>query len=312
MFKYSAIGFVLHRKCSASCDICCFSSSPESEECLDVDNVRRLIEESNQYPDIRSISFTGGEIFLDIDKLSMLVEVANSCGKKATCVTNGFWATGYSSTVEKLKGLQSLGLKVLHVSCDEFHLKYIPIENINNILLACQEINMPVAVNILILNESDASDTIRRFDSRLANLSLQISSCLPVGLAESKYPYGCFKRTLTPEHRFCPYDGIISVSYDGSVYPCFSQFVRDTALSLGNFIELSLSDIFSKIKNNALLYLLRNGSMDFFIGISRKLDINVPERITSPCELCSLFFSSKNIVRFLPYVREEMHRRGLA
>lgn len=54
------------------------------------------------------------------------------------------------------------------------------------------------------------------------------------------------------------YGGNLVVVYDRSIYPCCSQMVFETGLSIGDFKELSLHKVLKKVKNNSLLYLLKN------------------------------------------------------
>ena len=61
-------------------------------------------------------------------------------------------------------------------------------------------------------------------------------------------------------------------------------------------------------KNNGLLFLLRTEGLFPFIEYARtKLNIVLPNKIVSSCELCKLFFSKENINKFAPFVREKIN-----
>lgn len=81
--------------------------------------------------------------------------------------------------------------------------------------------------------------------------------------------------------------------------PCCSQAVVDTGLCIGDFNELSLEEALFKAKNNKLLYALRNSEMRcFYEYIKNFEDIELPDRVVNPCELCGHLFSPKLISRY--------------
>lgn len=63
------------------------------------------------------------------------------------------------------------------------------------------------------------------------------------------------------------------------------------------------------LKNNALLYFLRNANFSFYVDYAReKLKIDVPDKVVSPCELCSILFKDNKVDLYYEYV-ESMIRK---
>lgn len=98
----------LDSKCNASCDHCCFSSSPTSEVKMEKDYIRNLVNEFARSKTIEVISFTGGEIFLDYKFLKELMEIIKPYKKQITLISNGFWGGSQNKVEEYFKDMNSL------------------------------------------------------------------------------------------------------------------------------------------------------------------------------------------------------------
>ncbi|EGO5995623.1 radical SAM protein, partial [Enterococcus faecalis] len=81
---YDSVVVNLGARCNASCEHCCFSCSPTKKEALDKNEVINLVENFSNNPKIKTISFTGGEIFLNYPFLYNLLKIVNSSGKIST------------------------------------------------------------------------------------------------------------------------------------------------------------------------------------------------------------------------------------
>jgi hypothetical protein len=75
------------------------------------------------------LHFTGGEPFLDFERLLALTELATEIGYPSTFVeTNGFWATDDESAEQKLRSLQDAGLAGIMISANPFVLEHVAFE----------------------------------------------------------------------------------------------------------------------------------------------------------------------------------------
>lgn len=304
---YDTLGFTIHRACNAACSICCFSSSPACEEKLNVKRIKEYIDESKDIPEIKTIAFTGGEPFLNYDLLTDLICYAKKAGKKVNTVTNGFWAEDEEATYNRLSYLKKCGLDYLSLSHDSYHKKFVKTENIRNILRATTKLDIPTSLAIVKLKDEDVGKIIDEIGSEIYTASIKIGPCLPVGRAEKSFADDKFDRTIDSSKAKCFYGGNLVVCYDGTIYPCCSQVIVNTGLGIGNFEEISLKEAMSRLKNNALLYFLRNADMQFYAQYAKeKLGIKIPDKIVNPCELCEILFKKENIDSFYDYVMENI------
>jgi MoaA/NifB/PqqE/SkfB family radical SAM enzyme len=303
MCIYKNMVFVLHKKCNASCSMCCFESNPKSIEHLDINRVREYIIESEKIPGITDVSFTGGEPFLEYRKLLDLCRLAKDCGKRVRTITNGYWATTYNKALSRLKELKESGVIKLTVSHDNYHKEYIKTECVNNILKACNEIGLSCEVSLVKIRNEKVGDLIDKMAGELNNIPLNIIPCLPVGGANRVFSSDDFDRQITPEKTRCHYGSSFVISYDGGIYPCCSQVIFNTILKIGEFHDISLGAALYKLKNNSALYLLRNESMnDFSLWVKENTDIKIPSKVVNVCELCGLLFSPGNVIKIKEYI----------
>lgn len=300
---YNHFTIILHRKCTASCDLCCVQSKPSCQESLDIDRVKDYISSSIYCESIKSIGISGGEPFLEYDKVKELITLIKNTGKKASLMTNAYWATSYVEAYDKLTELKKCGLSSIGLSYDYFHSPYIKSENVSNVLLAANDMELNAGLNIVISKSHLAGEAIDSLGAATKEAQIMIFPCQKVGNAAINFDDTEYLRTRKSAGCYCKKGRGYSVTYDGTILPCCSPSVFSTALSIGNYEDLDVTSTLDKLKRNPYLYLLRTYGFDYFIDIARnKLDIEVPEYVVSACELCALFFNEKNIKKFDSYI----------
>ncbi len=289
--------------------MCCFESTPKSTETLDRDRILSYIAESKDIEEIKTISFTGGEPFLTFEDLTMLVTAAKKAKKKVTTITNGYWATTYQKAYDKLAVLKKAGLDHLSLSHDSYHREYVQTIYVKNILNAAVNLELHTTLAMVVVKDEKIGEIIDDLGNGLYSPQISVVPCLPAGGACKTFKDEQFDRSLAIRGLRCIYDGNIIVSYDGYIYPCCSQMVLDTGLTMGDYSKLTLHESLNKIKNNALLYLLRNEPLDGFVNYAKKeIGIEVPDKVVNACELCALLFCPKNIENFSPYVIDRVQQ----
>ena len=92
--------------------------------------IQEIIKQAALMPDIKTVGFSGGEVFLQFNILANMIKYASSLGLRTTCTTNGFWATSYDVALEKLTTLKKNGLTKLGLSMDYYHQEFINIQNL--------------------------------------------------------------------------------------------------------------------------------------------------------------------------------------
>jgi YydG family peptide modification radical SAM enzyme len=287
--------------------MCCFQSNPRCTESLDRERVKEYIRQTADIPDIKTVSFTGGEPFLTFQDLEEFIELASQSGKRVTTITNGFWARDYSIAFDKLSRLKALGLSHISLSHDNYHHEFVKSEYVKIVLEAAVQLEISTTLSMVVKKDEKVGHLIDSIGSGLYGPEIYVVPCLPAGGASIVFNDEDFHRTLSIEGLRCIYDGNIIVSYDGFIYPCCSQMILDTGLTVGSFERLSLSQALDKINNNSLLYLLRNEKFDFFIDIAiNKLGMVLPEKVVNVCELCAILFTPENVPLFAPFIMDRI------
>lgn len=303
---YNKLVLIMHRKCNAECSICCFKCGPESHEKLSLEKMLSYIDQAKNIDDITSISLTGGEPFLEYRSLVQLIKRTTDNGMSASTITNGYWATSYKKAYDRLSELKHYGLKHLNISHDKYHQEYVHSECVKNLLDAALQLGIATTLVMVATKNDSVGSIVNQLGNGLYGTSLSVSPCLPAGAA-ADYSDDQFDRLLDVEGLRCVYGRNMVVGYEGTVFPCCSQVIYDTGLGVGNYEEMSLDEAVSKLENNALLYLLRNEKMDFFINIAKNdLHIELPEKVVNVCELCSKLFTKENTPLFYPYVMKRI------
>jgi Predicted Fe-S oxidoreductases len=307
---YKTLAFTLYSKCSAACSMCCFECTPQSSDKLDVERVKDYIKESAEIDEITTISFTGGEPFLKYNLLLDLVKFASMYNKRVTTISNGFWATSYEVAYKKLSELKANGLQHISTSHDSYHKEYIKTEYVANLLRAASDLGLASTLAIVKMKDEDIGEILNKLGNSIYSTALEIVPCLPAGGAKKNFSNDSFDRTISTNQGLpCIYSGNIVVGFDGNIYPCCSQVVFETGLSIGNYHDLNLKEALLKTKNNGLLYLLRNKNLSLFSEFAKEsLNIEIPEKVVNPCELCSILFQKKNLPKYKEFIEQNIQK----
>ena len=140
---WRSVGFMLTYKCNCACEFCYYNCSPEKGGLMDVsmlvDTWASLIELAG---DNARIHITGGEPFLYWDHLIDCMSTAEKLGLGPVDMieTNGFWAESDSVVRQRLKLLDSLGMRRLKISCDPFHQQFVDIDLVRRLVRISTEL----------------------------------------------------------------------------------------------------------------------------------------------------------------------------
>ena len=298
----------LRRKCTAACRVCCFGCTPKSSAKLPKRLVHSVIAQSAGIKQIHAIAFSGGEPIIDPSEFKELVSAANVSGKRSYVTTNASWAASYEETFELLAFCKKNKLARVRVSPDKYHLEFVPIENINNVLLACQRLGIRSELNFVTLKGDKIGSIIDRLDSELWNLNISITPCSPVGAAKKNFPSESFIRGDVPITGLKCYEKhAIAIRYNGEVYPCCSTQLHSTALSLGNIRAASLEELYHKQNLDPVCMYLNIASFDELVKHAEKVGVPLPARVWNACELCGIFFGKKYFDVFASFIREHFN-----
>jgi hypothetical protein len=92
-----------------------------------------------------SVHIGGGEPFLNLDGLEMVVEMVRSMSVNIEYVeTNSSWFKGGESALEILSALREKGLSTLLISMSPFHNEHVPFYRVKGVIEACKEAKINV------------------------------------------------------------------------------------------------------------------------------------------------------------------------
>lgn len=103
-------------------------------------DILRLILQKVKNLGCHSVHIGGGEPFLNLDGLAMVVEVLRSLSINIEYVeTNSSWFKGRESALEILSALREKGLSTLLISMSPFHNEHVPFYKVKGVIEACKK-----------------------------------------------------------------------------------------------------------------------------------------------------------------------------
>lgn len=250
------VGMMLSWRCQARCRHCAYDCDPRQGRVMTIDEMIGLVDAARAVPWVDSFSLVGGEPFLHHTLLKQVCRhIKETCGYPFTISTNGSWAVTRTKAIEVLSELRDLGLRVLLVSVDDFHLEYVDPRRIEICASAALEVGLECYLQAIVTRSSRRVSDFKRMLSLPHDhpgLKWTESPCIPTGRAEDP--------ALAPELELewrnrpgtCSVLKVWMVDPQGNVSPCcgvpLSRF-----LQLGNAFEESLTHIVHRANVDPLL-----------------------------------------------------------
>lgn len=235
-------------------------------------------------------------------------------------VTNGFWATERDKAKQLLQSLPEICF--ISVSTDLYHLKFVPFENVKNVLWAAQECGIPFYVSTVADNMDDPD--YKRVYSELLKLTepekIRTGITFPVGRAadikdDLRY---CLSSEPCPE--VCQASSSPCIFPDGRVYGCIGPLIElkeQHPLYLGNLREHSVAEILDRSETNAILHALRLWGPARFVSWLREAGMSdhLPSVFVagSNCQACYSTLSDPAVRKWIRQLeQDEEFRRKVA
>ena len=167
-------GIITNYYCTSACGHCLYYCSPRwKKEYIDRETLINILKKITSFG-CRSVHIGGGEPFLNLAGLKMVVETVCSFKVNIEYVeTNSSWFKERKSAVETLSSLKERGLSTLLISMSPFHNEHIPFYKVKGVIEACREANISAFPWI-----SEFYSEIAAFDDRTTH---------PVSEYEEKY-----------------------------------------------------------------------------------------------------------------------------
>ena len=292
---FESIGIALTRKCTAQCEMCCFECGPDKTEELEEELVLRIIEEASEIDEIKRVGFTGGEAVLRGEFLIKAIVKVKEKGMKTSLTSNGFWGKTPEQAQKWLQQFKMAGLDSLTISIDEYHQNYVPIQSIRNIIRANRDVHLNISFAVGdSLGERDALSILKELGTDAYEIQLMMYPFMPVGRRENLEHV--ILKDIEDSWK-CHNQKLLSILYDGSVYPCCSQGVYGSHMCEGNIRDMSLREIIDRYKYLSMYSVLTHHNFGWLVEKAEEYGIEVSKKSYSPCALCHELFSNEEFVK---------------
>jgi MoaA/NifB/PqqE/SkfB family radical SAM enzyme len=295
--KYQQFGIIVTDRCSAACKFCGWRCSPRNRGVIPLELAKSAMDQAAALGIRQRLGLTGGEALLYPELVAEILSYGKSAGFQASSIaSNGFWGAWPREKIDQMLSLIEKNCNLICFSMDSFHAEYVPEQSVWNAATAAAEHGIRVSFSVAdVCGERGAGPYLASLSEKALKHSYSLYPLERIGNAEN-LPEELFVKTLSREDEWgCPAGGLISVMYDGRVFPCCNPGIFDTDFSLGSLQEHSLQDLLSNSRGIKRLRILQDPKyfrelMEWAAG---ELKIEIPEQMTSACELCYRVFRSQ-------------------
>lgn len=200
-----------------------------------------------------------------------------------------------------MEKLCELGLRVLTISCDDFHNEYVSIDCINNILDACIQLPIKVNINMTVTKTNTGNEILKKLNDHLLGTAVTRFSAVPAGNALKLDDSDLYYKLDIENAMKCsePTSGMV-VHHDGYIYPCCSPLVFDSALRLGSIRKQGLEELNKKFHSNFLIYIIKKEGFNWFIKKCKERGYNqFKDKYIASCQLCYELFKDNYVMDLL-------------
>jgi pyruvate-formate lyase-activating enzyme len=310
------IGLMQTLKCPITCPHCIVEAGPHRKKEMRFENSLEWMEQARRYRNgyIEGLALTGGEPFFNVKNLRKVSNHGKDLGFTISAVTNAFWATSKKKAISVLRKLPAL--RMLCISTDEFHQKFIPFENIRNAAYAAEKCKIVYSFAICTPNFEDPNylkileeiSKITDGDQR----KIRISVTFPVGRAEKKSKDFDYKMTSQPPIGACRMACSPIVFPEGKVMGCIGPVIGlDTnhPLVLGNLMKNSLAEILDKAEMDTALHAIRIWGPHKLLSklkeYNHRLALPTDYIDECTCDICYRIFKDQKILNILDEIQRE-------
>jgi MoaA/NifB/PqqE/SkfB family radical SAM enzyme len=310
----SNIGLMQTYCCTIACPHCIVEAGPHRKEEMRLEDSFDWLKQASEYRDgyINGLALTGGEPFFNLENLKKVSNYGKELGFAVSAVTSAFWATSKETALDLLSKLPAL--RLLAVSTDEYHQRFIPFENIKNAVSAAVECG--IAYNIAVCTDNVDNEKYKKIMDQLSEIveedKIQVSITFPVGRALKRSKLFQYKTTPEPPVCACSMASSPIIFPDGKVTGCIGPVIRLDSyhpLFLGNLHTNSLGEILDKAELNVALHAIRIWGPHKIISILKNngMDELLPGEYISDCvcDVCYKIFENEKILDFLVTLQKE-------
>jgi len=295
MNSIQSVGILYTRYCPASCRHCGTDAGPWRKGRLPFEVIEKILKNLSNY-NIDNLSISGGEPLAFYDDMIIIADMAQNYHITLTIFSNAFWARNYEVAHKYLSLLKKKGLVSLMLSSDEFHQKFINLDNIVIAANTAKELNIDCKIAVPSSAKGWSSFRTLGYLEMKTDTLLYTHPIHPIGRAlELDDSYFQWKKL---ELKGCELVGRVEVDVTGLIAQCppASDFNESNPLVLGDLNTTSLEKTMEKYQSSLLFWILANygplGLYKLFLNGGVKMFIDIDGKISN-CQLCQQLTSNK-------------------
>ena len=256
------LGLLMTYRCQVACPHCIIEAGPQRKEQMLLEDLYTWIEQIACYRNnyIRVVSLTGGEPFINVRRLKAVAEFADQQGLFVSAVTNAYWATTPDKAVRVLDNTPTL--RMLQISTDEYHQKFIPFERVKNAIHACRACHVPFTIALCTENDHDPEYRyiLQELEKIVEPELIYTAITFKAGRALHEDTANQYETSPTPPQTACGAGSSPIIFPDGRVIACTGPIIdlkSSHPLILGNLHHNSLAEILDQAEVNPILHAIR-------------------------------------------------------
>ncbi len=291
-------------KCTANCLHCAAESSTSNNTKMSMDEAKKYLQVAAA-KNFKCILWSGGEVFIYFNEILKLTEYGKSLGLVFTIDTNAFWAQSEEVAYGKLKLLKEAGVIHIDVSCDAFHMKFVPVKNIITAVKAALDLGISSRVSFTYSGDKEVDHMLLSI-LKEQEVPFVESEMAKVGFAK-KLPDELFGSIEIADLMGCEELGPL-VRTDGSIIGCCNPTVsKESPVHIGLGKD-NFEDKIDNYLNSKCINLLANLGFRKLYNLLKEDKTFEPykkKKYSHNCEFCFDLFNDKELYqRTMDYIEK--------
>lgn len=304
------ISIVLTYRCPAKCAHCLFRSDINNTSVIDFETARRFIKAASYQDPPPSLSFSGGEPFLELHLMKSLAALAFEEGMISEVISSGAWVNNEAQAYTILSELKSVGLRTFCISVDRFHVPFVSKKKQRTALLASLKLGLHTVIKTEVNSETNGNEegylkaVLGIPQSVLEQCEMHKYITAPVGRARRNVKDFFYRNKDLCEG--CPFvTEIVTLTPYGYLHPCCGVVVGESPENAKQFIQDNLIGkdisqirvILRELKHDLFFKLLQYVGPYRLLQELRKSNpgLLLKERYVGSCDVCLDIASNADI-----------------
>jgi hypothetical protein len=306
------LSLITTHRCTAACDHCCFSCTPDVQDHIPIPNLYRYINEASELPSMKVVVFTGGECFLLGRELDNLMKLAAGHKFVTRFVSNGYWAHTPAAARRRLEQLRACGLSEANFSTGDQHAVYVKPEYVRNGAIAAAEMGLTTLVAVELFAESTFPlddflahpDVKRLLESR--KLAVKLGPWMKFkgksALTFTKKYMDLVEQARTSNGGCSTALKVVAISPRQQLFACCGLPVEEIEeLHLGSLLNASIKEVLSRAPDDFVKIWVHLHGPDVVVRYAQRFDptIPTPDHVAHICDTCRYMYHDERIKQII-------------